>query len=150
VNSTFFSALGCDEDRYLLARLIQFLSPGIPQVYYAGLLASRNDMALLADTGVGRDINRPFFTLGEIQSALEQPVVRRLIALARFRNTHPAFSGTFHVHPSDDHELRVRWITDDARIDAVLDITTCTFELELVDGKARTTISSWDGFISVR
>jgi sucrose phosphorylase len=150
VNSTFFSALGCDEDRYLLARLIQFLSPGIPQVYYAGLLASRNDMALLADTGAGRDINRPFFTLGEIQSALEQPVVRRLIALARFRNTHPAFSGTFHIRPSDDHELRIRWITDDARIDAVLDITTCTFELELVRGRARTTISSWDGFISVR
>ena len=150
VNSTFFSALGCDEDRYLLARLIQFLSPGIPQVYYAGLLASRNDMALLADTGVGRDINRPFFTLGEIQSALERPVVRRLIALARFRNTHPAFSGTFHIRPSDDHELRIRWITDDARIDAVLDITTCTFELQLVRGRARTTISSWDGFISVR
>ncbi|MEN8042063.1 MAG: alpha-amylase family glycosyl hydrolase, partial [Actinomycetota bacterium] len=28
VNATFFSALGCDDNRYLLARLIQFLSPG--------------------------------------------------------------------------------------------------------------------------
>jgi sucrose phosphorylase len=150
VNSTFFSALGCDEDRYLLARLIQFLSPGIPQVYYAGLLAARNDMTLLADTGVGRDINRPFFTISEIQSALERPVVQRLIALARFRNTHPALSGTFHVDPSDDHELRIRWITDEARIDAVLDVAACTFELELVDGGVRTTISSWDGLTSVR
>ena len=50
VNCTFYDALGRDDDRYLLARAIQFFLPGIPQVYYVGLLAGRNDMELLART----------------------------------------------------------------------------------------------------
>src|SRR5512139_309665 len=58
VNCTFFDALARDELRYLLSRAIQFFLPGIPQVYYVGLLAGVNDMALLALPGVGPDINR--------------------------------------------------------------------------------------------
>ena len=149
VNSTFFSAMGCDEDRYLLARLIQFLSPGIPQVYYAGLLAERNDMTLLAKTGVGRDINRPFVSTEEIACALERPVVRRLMALARFRNTHPAFSGTFHVQPSDDHELRVRWVDDMATLDATINVASCTFSIVTSLRDSCKTITSWDDFAPV-
>ena len=48
VNCTFYDALGRDDDRYLLARALQFWTPGIPQVYYVGLLAGTNDMDLLA------------------------------------------------------------------------------------------------------
>ena len=47
-----------------IARAIQFFLPGMPQVYYVGLLAGENDMALLARTGVGRDINRHHYTHG--------------------------------------------------------------------------------------
>jgi sucrose phosphorylase len=150
VNSTFFSALGRDEHLYLFSRLIQFLSPGIPQVYYAGLLASSNDMALLAATGVGRDINRPFISREEIVIGLDQPVVRRLLALMMFRNTNPAFAGTFHVGSSDDRELRIRWIGEDAAIDAMLDVSAQTFQLDITEGATRTTISSWDGFVGAQ
>lgn len=146
VNSTFFSALGCNEHLYLLARLIQFLAPGIPQVYYAGLLAARNDMALLRETGVGRDINRPFISIEEIASSIERPVVQRLLGLIAFRNKHPAFSGAFHLDSSADHELRIRWIGDDAAIEAILDVADRSFELHLTEGSKRTTITSWDGF----
>ena len=45
-----------------MARAIQFFVPGIPQVYYVGLLAGTNDMELLARTKVGRDINRHYYT----------------------------------------------------------------------------------------
>ena len=62
MNCTFYDALGRDDDRYLLARALQFWAPGIPQVYYVGLLAGHNDMDLLARTGAGRDINRHFYT----------------------------------------------------------------------------------------
>ena len=55
VNSTFLDALGGNERAYLAARALQFFLPGIPQVYYVGALGGRNDMALLARTGVGRD-----------------------------------------------------------------------------------------------
>ncbi|MDD6344941.1 MAG: sucrose phosphorylase, partial [Oscillospiraceae bacterium] len=39
VNTTYYSALGNNDDAYLLARAIQFFAPGIPQVYYVGMLA---------------------------------------------------------------------------------------------------------------
>jgi sucrose phosphorylase len=109
VNCTFFDALAGDERSYLLARAIQFFMPGVPQVYYVGLLAGANDMALLAQTGVGRDINRHRFTPAELAQALCRPVVQRLIALIRLRNMHPAFQGTFTLDETDAHTLAMRW-----------------------------------------
>jgi sucrose phosphorylase len=108
VNCTFFDAVGRDDDRYLLARLIQFMAPGVPQVYYVGLLAGRNDLALLAATGVGRDVNRHHYTPDEVVSALNQPVVRRLCEVIRLRNAHPAFDGTFSFGGGGDR-LWMRW-----------------------------------------
>jgi hypothetical protein len=95
VNCTFYDALGCDDQRYLLARLLQFFTPGIPQVYYVGLLAGSNDMELLERTGVGRDVNRHYYTEAELRQALDRPVVQALTRLIRFRNAHPAFDGEF-------------------------------------------------------
>jgi sucrose phosphorylase len=94
VNCTFYDALGRDDDRYLLARALQFWTPGIPQVYYVGLLAGGNDMDLLARTHVGRDVNRHRYQPAEIEAALARPVVRALGRLIGFRNTHPAFEGS--------------------------------------------------------
>ncbi len=109
VNCTFFDAMGGDERRYLLARAIQFFLPGIPQVYYVGLLAGRNDMELLSRSGVGRDINRHHYTPCEIGAALAQPVVKDLLALIRLRGAHPAFAGSFEMLDSDDTTLALRW-----------------------------------------
>ena len=109
VNCTFFDALARDELHYLLSRAIQFFLPGIPQVYYVGLLAGSNDMALLARSGVGRDINRHHYTRGEIEEALCRPVVADLLSLIRLRNTHPAFQGAFELLPSDADSLHMRW-----------------------------------------
>ena len=44
VNCTYYSALESNDDSYLAARTIQFFTPGIPQVYYVGLLAGENDI----------------------------------------------------------------------------------------------------------
>ena len=109
VNCTFYDALGRDDVNYLLARAIQFFLPGIPQVYYVGLLAGHNDMQLLAETGVGRDINRHHYTRDEIDLALEKPVVERLLELIRLRNSHPAFQGTFAMAPTPDEVLELQW-----------------------------------------
>ncbi len=109
VNCTFVDALGGDERRYLLARAIQLFLPGIPQVYYVGLLAGRNDMALLARTHVGRDINRHFYSASEVRAALTHPVVQDLLALIRLRNTHRAFSGVFRLLDSNSKTLILRW-----------------------------------------
>ncbi|MFM2399599.1 MAG: hypothetical protein RL341_1756 [Pseudomonadota bacterium] len=109
VNCTFYDALGGNDMHYLVARAVQFFMPGIPQVYYVGLLAGRNDMALLEDTKVGRDINRHRYTLDEVRGALGEPVVQTLCRLITLRNQHPAFGGTFSLLDSADDTLVMRW-----------------------------------------
>lgn len=109
VNCTYFDALGGDETKYLLCRAVQFFLPGVPQVYYVGLLAGFNDMALLARTGVGRDINRHYYSEAEIAQALQRPVVQRLIDLIKLRNTHPAFQGSFKLLAFSAHAIAMEW-----------------------------------------
>ena len=110
VNCSFYDALGRDDNAYLLARAIQFFLPGVPQVYYVGLLAGENDMALLQRTGVGRDINRRHYGADEVGPALDTPVVRRLLDLIRVRNAHPAFQGRFELHAGGaDSQLEMSW-----------------------------------------
>jgi sucrose phosphorylase len=93
VNCTFYDALGRNDKAYLLARALQFFAPGVPQVYYVGLLVGENDMDLLARSGIGRDINRHYYSSQEIALSLQRPVVQSLFDLIRFRNRHPAFDG---------------------------------------------------------
>ena len=109
VNCTFYDALGRNDHDYLLAHALQFFAPGVPQVYYVGLLAGENDMALLAKSGVGRDINRHSYTSEEIDQALQRPVVQSLFELIRFRNRHPAFEGTFSLLETGETEITLRW-----------------------------------------
>jgi len=107
INCTYYSALGNDDEAYLTARAIQLFAPGIPQVYYVGLLAGKNDIELLERTKNGRDINRHSYTLEEIAQEVERPVVRRLLALLRFRSNCPAVSGSFEAQ-ADGSVLTIR------------------------------------------
>ncbi len=109
VNCTYFDALGQNETEYLIARAIQFFVPGIPQVYYVGLLAGANDMELLAKSQVGRDINRHHYTADEVEAALKRPVVEKLIEMIRLRNAHPAFAGKPVVELAAKSELGITW-----------------------------------------
>ena len=109
INCTFYDALGRRDDEYLVARAIQCFVPGIPQIYYVGLLAGTNDLDLLHRTGEGRDINRHYYTPGELQRALAQPVVQSLVSLLRIRNTHAAFQGRFHLETADAGRLVLVW-----------------------------------------
>jgi sucrose phosphorylase len=112
VNCTFYDALGRDDNAYLLARAVQFFLPGVPQVYYVGLLAGENDMALLQRSGVGRDINRHHYSASEVEAALQKPVVLRLLELIRQRSTHPAFGGSFTLEAGNDpHRLSMSWVS---------------------------------------
>jgi sucrose phosphorylase len=128
VNCTYYDALG-DDDAYLLARAVQLFVPGVPQIYYVGLLAGRNDMELLARTGVGRDINRHHYTREEIEADLRRPVVRRLLELIRLRNTHPAFDGTLEVEHPARGSLRLAWRDGEAAAVLDVDVTTGAFSI---------------------
>jgi sucrose phosphorylase len=109
INCTFYDALGRRDADYLIARAIQCFVPGVPQVYYVGLLAGRNDGELLRRTGVGRDINRHYYTAVELQQQLQRPVVHSLLALLRLRNSHRAFGGTCQVEPAPADRLVLHW-----------------------------------------
>ncbi len=109
VNCTYYDALGGNDKAYLMARAIQLFIPGIPQIYYVGLLAQNNDMELLAKTRVGRDINRHYFSKDEITSGIKKPVVKKLIELIRARNMHPAFDGEFSLIESNHLLLKMEW-----------------------------------------
>jgi len=124
VNCTFFDALARNEAAYLVARAIQFFVPGIPQVYYVGLLAGQNDMALLERTQVGRDINRHYYPREEVLDALQTPVVSRLIELIRLRNTHPAFNGQFSSAAPSEHLLVMTWTTGEHVASLEVDLKT--------------------------
>nr|ACJ83248.1 sucrose phosphorylase [uncultured bacterium] len=123
VNCTFLDALGGREPDYLIARALQFFAPGIPQVYYVGLLGGTNDMDLLGRSGVGRDINRHYYTDAEIDAALARPLVRTLIALIRLRNTHPAFAGEFDVSVPAATQIRLRWQRQEHWIELHVDLS---------------------------
>jgi sucrose phosphorylase len=121
VNCTYYDALGQSDTEYLIARAVQFFVPGIPQVYYVGLLGGTNDMELLARSGVGRDINRHYYTHEEVLAALEKPFVQRLIEMIRLRNTHAAFGGGSSVESPAAHLLTINWRRGEAWARLVVD-----------------------------
>jgi sucrose phosphorylase len=123
VNCTFLDALGASESKYLIARALQFFAPGIPQVYYIGLLGGRNDMELLARSKVGRDINRHYYQRAEIDAALACPMVQKQIELMRLRNTHPAFGGKVLVDVPTDHVIAITWALENHWIKLVVDLS---------------------------
>jgi sucrose phosphorylase len=112
INCTFYDALGQRGNEYLVARAVQFFVPGIPQVYYVGLLAGTNDMQLLARTQVGRDINRHYYTPAELHDSLGNSVVQGLLDLIRLRNSHPSFVGDARVETPSDQTLVITWKND--------------------------------------
>ena len=135
VNCTYYDAVGADDRAYLLARLVQLMVPGIPQVYYVGLFAGRNDVELLRATGVGRDVNRHHYTADEIDLELERPVVRALGELLRLRAAHPAFDGAFTADLADTRGL-LRWEQGAHRVTVELDVAQRSFTLTATDGDA--------------
>lgn len=113
IRGSYYSLLGGDDNAYLTARAVQFFAPGIPQVYYVGLLAGENDMERAASTGDGREINRHNYSAEEIERSLGKDVVQRLFKLIRFRNEYAAFDGEFEVAEASDASLVLRWTNGD-------------------------------------
>jgi sucrose phosphorylase len=93
VNATYYSALGENDKKLLLARAIQIFMPGKPQVWYLDLLAGKNDYEAVEKAGPSghKEINRTNLTLEQASQTLENEVVKQQLSLLRFRNWFPAF-----------------------------------------------------------
>jgi len=130
INCTFYDALGRRDDEYLIARAVQCFAPGVPQIYYVGLLAGHNDMDLLRRTGVGRDINRHYYRPEEIGVEIGRPVVQSLLELLRFRSAHPAFNGTFSLRPTAPDRLMMDWANGSATARLDVDLANMRSTME--------------------
>lgn len=131
INCTYYSALGNNDRAYLLARAIQFFTPGIPQVYYVGMLAGSNDIELLEKTKVGRNINRHYYSLEEIDSTVERTVVKKLIKLMEFRNKYDVFNGNMTIVDNGFEDLlEIKWVDGDKKASLKADLKTYNFDIE--------------------
>jgi len=131
INCSYYSALGNNDDAYLLARAVQFFAPGIPQVYYVGMLAGKNDIELLEETKVGRNINRHYYSKAEIENEVKRPVVKKMINLMEFRNSYPAFNGNYTIYDSEsEEELKISWQKEEAKAILNVDFSSNSFEID--------------------
>lgn len=111
VNATFFSALGEDEQKLLVARAIQLFMPGIPQIWYLDLFAGKNDYEAADKAGNGghKEINRTTLSLQDIEVGLKKEIVKKQLALIRLRNTSKAFLGQVQINEVSDNEIDIKW-----------------------------------------
>lgn len=65
IRCSYYSVLNGDDDAYLAARALQFFTPGVPQVYYVGLLAGENDLENVKKPGKGGKSTVTILPLGK-------------------------------------------------------------------------------------
>ncbi len=130
---TYLDALYRNPKAYLAARAIQFFCPGIPQVYYQGLLFGENDHELYEKTGEKRDINRTFYSKADAEEMLQKAGPRRLISLMQFRSFYPAFEGRFNLHYSEKDSLWLSWTKGEFRTNLRVNLTTLECKVTYVD-----------------
>ena len=94
VNATYYSALGENDEKMLMARALQLFMPGKPQVWYLDLFAGVNNYDAVKKAGSDghKEINRTNLSIKQIEEALKKDVVQKQLDLLRFRSTYPAFS----------------------------------------------------------
>jgi sucrose phosphorylase len=140
VNATFFSALGEDEQKLLLARAIQMFMPGIPQVWYLDIFAGKNDY-IAADNGgeAGhKEINRTTLTMENVEDGLKKDVVQKQLELLRLRNTSKAFSGIVRINETSYKEIDIKWTNQNEFAHLTANLKTGNFKINYLEsGESR-------------
>jgi sucrose phosphorylase len=135
VNATFFSALGENEQKLLLARAIQMFMPGIPQVWYLDVFAGKNNYQA-ADNGSSaghKEINRTTLTMQDIEQGLKTDVVQKQLEIIRLRNTSDAFLGTVEINDAFDDAIDIKWTNNKTVAHLKADLKTYRFTIDQID-----------------
>ncbi|WP_439131743.1 glycosidase [Polaribacter sp.] len=131
VNATFFSALGENEQKLVLARAIQMFMPGIPQVWYLDIFAGKNNYAA-ADSGTSgghKEINRTTLSNKDIEIGLKKEVVLNQLKIMRLRNTSKAFLGKVVIDDSKVNELDITWTNKNEFAHLKANLNTLSFSI---------------------
>jgi sucrose phosphorylase len=112
INATFFSALGEDEQKLLLARAIQMFMPGIPQVWYLDIFAGKNNYEAADNGGSAghKEINRTTLSMQDIEQGSKRDVVKNQLDIIHLRNTSNAFSGQVEINDNEDSIIDIKWV----------------------------------------
>ena len=133
MDTTYYSALGCDDKKMELARAIQMFMPGKPQVWYVDLLAEPNyEEVLINDPKTDtREVNRKRFSLEEVNNLIKKPIVKKQLELLKLRNTHPAFSdeATINVTRISDQDLTITWKNQDKYASLIVDFKNLDYSI---------------------
>lgn len=142
INATFFSALGENEQKLLLARAIQMFMPGIPQVWYLDLFAGKNNYVAADKGGSGghKEINRTTLTSKDIEQGLNKDIVLNQLQLMRLRNTSKAFSGIIEINDSKENELNITWSSKNDFAQLKANLKTFSFNVKYSDNKITKTL----------
>lgn len=136
VNATYYSALGEDDKKMLLARALQLFMPGKPQVWYLDLFAGKNDLEAVKRAGAGghKEINRTNLSLAEMEERMSYDVVQKQLSMLKFRANSPAFSfdSEFAIK-NDKNKLEFTWSKDGYIASLVADLKTKEFEMKGMD-----------------
>lgn len=143
VNATYYSALGEEDTKMLLARALQLFMPGKPQIWYLDLFAGKNDHEAVKRAGAGghKEINRTNLTTEQMEEALKQPVVEKQLEMLRFRSTCPAFSKESRITVnSEGSKMEFVWENAGYQAKLTADLKTCDYMITEItpDGQTRT------------
>ena len=143
INATFFSALGEDEQKLLVARAIQMFMPGIPQVWYLDIFAGKNNYEAADNGGSAghKEINRTTLSIHNIQKGLKTEVVRKQLELLRLRNTSNAFSGHAEINDTLDAVIDIKWLNGNFVAHLKANLQTNNFTINHTENGVTTTIS---------
>ena len=132
VNATYYSALGEDDKKMLLARAIQMFMPGKPQVWYLDLFLGKNDHEAVKRAGVGghKEINRTNLSPDDIRERLTWPAVQEQLKLLKFRKECPAFGfdADFEVQV-DGSLLTMTWENQGAKATLKANLADYSYEI---------------------
>lgn len=143
VNATFFSALGDDNQKLLLARAIQLFMPGIPQIWYLDIFAGKNNYKAADEGGTGghKEINRTTLSLKDVEDGLKTDIVKNQLKLIRLRNTSKAFHGRVKINNSLDSEFDIKWSNNGSAAQLQADLKTYKFTITYNEGNENSVMS---------
>ncbi len=123
VNATYYSALGEDDRKMLLARALQLFMPGKPQVWYLDLFAGKNDYEAVKRAGADghKEINRTNLTMKMLEAGLQKEVVKKQLEMLKYRGRSQIFGEAAQLTVKET-EGKIRYVWEKENCQAVLEV----------------------------
>lgn len=141
VNATYYSALGEDDSKLLLARALQLFMPGKPQIWYLDLFAGKNDYEAVSWAGAAghKEINRTNLSRETLAQAMTREVVKKQLLMLRFRHEFPAFGfdGELNVE-TEDSRIHFTWERNGFRAELWADLKAASFTMKGINQEKST------------